>query len=179
MKIRFEKISPKPEELNQIAQWRNLVLEALRTGDFTSPGESQIQWTKSFSQSDKYFFIYFNDDKFIGYCGLDKFHPINRTAEISLLIGMTFTRQGIGREAVKFLLHYGFDLLNLNLIFGEVYLTTTNSKFWLKQGFKKEAILRHRKYWKGKYYNSMVFSITQKEYQKLGEKLHQTMQEPS
>ena len=168
-KITLEKISAKQDELNAIAKWRNDSLATLRTSDLTAEGKAQENWINNLSGSDKYYFVCNYDtlqekDIVIGYCGLDKIHPANRTAEISMLIGTEHQGKGYGKKAVDKLLDLAFNLFNLNIVFGEVYQTTDNLKFWLKCGFKEESTLRDRKYWNGKYYDSTIFSMSKGEW---------------
>ena len=168
--VRLEKIWEDQHNLNKIAEWRDLSIETLRTADLTKQGISQINWVSNLKESEKYYFIYYNEI-FVGYCGLDKIHSSNRTAEISLLISLSHRGQQIGGTAIKELLKLGFDVFNLNLIFGEAYETTTNWEFWIKQGFKPEGILRQRKYWNGKYYDSTIFSMLKGEWKKINNDL--------
>lgn len=168
--VLLEKISYKEKELNDIAYWRDKELHTLRTSDLTGHGESQRKWVDSLRETEKYFFIYLKEIykqlEFLGYCGLDKIHLANRTAEISLLISPFCRRKGYGRKAIDELLKFSFEVLNLNLIYGESYQTTDSIEFWYKVGFKKEGVLRMRKYWAGDYYDSIMFSMTREEWEK-------------
>lgn len=53
----------------------------------------------------------------IGECELG-FFPDGREAELGFFVGGPWRRQGYATEAVKGLLRYGFETLNLRLIFG-------------------------------------------------------------
>ena len=186
--IKLEKMSAKQPELNLIAEWRNQSLIGLRSNDLTAMGISQERWVNSLSASEKYYFIYIPKnpnvnykvlgwDKraveikhFIGYCGLDKIDPINRTTEMGLLINPQYHKQGYGKEAVKQLLQMAFTDFNLNCVFIEVLMSTRNWDFWKKQGFKIEGILKERHFKNGKYYNSTVGSVTRTDWFKLSMK---------
>lgn len=168
--IKLEKMSAKKPELDLIAEWRNESMISLRTNDLTAPGQSQIDWVNSFTTKEKYYFIYSPDmpilnepiqetSKLLGYCGLDKIDPINRTAEMGLLIRPNNHGYGYGSKAIKELLKMAFMQFNLNCVFIEVLGTTQNWDFWLKQGFKYEGSLRARHFKKGRYYQSRVGSI--------------------
>lgn len=155
--------------LNTMALERNANMSFLRDWRYTNT-DTQKSWVESI-QSDntcEYFSICEckgNEIRdVVGYCGLDKIHLANRTAEISMLIFEKHKQKGAGKETVRILLSYAFAILNLNLVHAEVYRTTTNDQFWEKCGFKKEAILRQRKYWNNQYYDSIIMSITSGEY---------------
>lgn len=169
MSLKLELISKKPSELLKIAKWRNETLISLRS-NFRTPVDidHQYKWIDSiFNSSDVYFFIY-DDTKFIGYSGLDKLNKVNKTAELGLLIGKPHQGQNYGKKATISTLAYAFDILKLNCVFIEVYLTTdTWINFWHNLGFKKEGILRQRKFWSGKFYDSVTASMLKEEFYKL------------
>ncbi len=175
--IDLEKITIKEEELYQIAIWRNQSLDGLRTVTPTDPSlASQSLWIKRMAEKEKYFYIYkpgkyglgLTLDNFIGYCGLDKICKVNRTAELSILIGAEHRRKGFGTEAVKEMFKKGFTEYELRLIFVEVFKTRRyNWHFWAGLGIKREAKLRYRKYWNGSYYPAMMGSITEQEWREI------------
>ena len=169
MMIRLEPISIKRHELLEIAIQRNKVPETLRSSTQTPlSSKHQEKWVNNMSQSDKYFFIYKDTEDrlpvfpydFYGYCGLDKIHPANLTAEISLLVVRAYTRCGYGSQAVSKLLEIAFNELHLNCVYGECYHTSSNWDFWRKCGFVAEGELKERKWWDGMFYNSTMFSMT-------------------
>lgn len=163
--IKLEPIKKKYKELMQIAEWRNETLKTLRSNAPTEVNyDKQCAWVDTI-QEDKYFYVYNEMGNFIGYCGLDKINEVNRTAELSILIGTPFQEKGYGKETVKKLLKYGFKDLHLNCIFIESYTTTNRwTDFWLDIGFTFEGMLRARKYWGGFYYNSVIMSMLKEEW---------------
>ena len=164
MNIHLDPIKKKIKELTLIAEWRNQSLETLRTTHPTSTKyEDQCAWIDSLTKdNEQYFFIYNNLNEIIGYTGLDKINHVNKTAELGLLIGTPYQHLGYGQKSVFLILQYAFNNLCLNCVYIEVYLTTNNfRRFWKKLGFKIEGILTDRKYWQGKYYNSIMASVSQ------------------
>ena len=56
-------------------------------------------------------------NKLIGQCGLNNISWINRSAEFSIIIGYSeFRGYGYGSDAIRILIKYGFEELNLMLI---------------------------------------------------------------
>jgi len=175
--ILFEPISPKEEELLEIAKWRNESLIYLRSLKPT-PIDFEHQWKwvyESIQKENKYYFIYSaikddfweNKNKFIGYCGFNNINKKSKYAEMSLLIGPEFRNKGYGKEAALKLLNIGFRVFNYNCIFIEVYKTTNVwEDFCRKLRFQQEGILRDRTLWQNKYYDSTIGSILQKEWGK-------------
>jgi RimJ/RimL family protein N-acetyltransferase len=152
--------------LTQIACWRNKNKKILRTSGETNYNQ-QREWVNKITNDKtcQYYFIRNSENKeLVGYCGLDKINLVNRVAELSLLIDPYWQKKRFGKTVVKELSRIAFAELNLNLIFVECYTTTLNCTFWEKCGFKIEAQLRERKYWNNNFYDSVIASITKKEY---------------
>jgi RimJ/RimL family protein N-acetyltransferase len=102
----------------------------------------------------------------IGYCALENISWENRNAEISLLIDPKYQGKGYGLEATYMLLQKGFDFLNLDNIWGETYKCGA-WQFWDKvvyyyKGYK--TYLPQKKFWQGKYYDSMYFNISKENF---------------
>ncbi len=69
--------------------------------------------------------------------------------------------KGYGTKATQALIDYGFDQLNLNLIYSHIIeYNVASQRVKEKCGFKKEATLRERVYKNGKYYGITVWSVT-------------------
>jgi RimJ/RimL family protein N-acetyltransferase len=170
--IKLEKMSYKQPELDLIAEWRNQSMISLRSSDLTAKGEAQKRWVESFGPSEKYYFIYhdkngeYDNFHLAGYCGLDKIDPVNRTAEMGLLIKPDLRKYGIGSVAVQKLLYMAFNRFNLNCVFIEVINSTSNWLFWEKQGFKREGTLLDRHFKQGQYVSSNIGSVIKSEWEK-------------
>jgi len=171
--IKLEKMSYKQPELDLIAEWRNQSMISLRSSDLTAKGEAQKRWVESFGPSEKYYFIYESakscpeDSRFytfLGYCGLDKIDPVNKTAEMGLLINPEQHKKGYGTKTVKELLRMAFEDFNLNCIFIEVIHSINNWDFWLKQNFFYEGTLRARHFKDNRFCESRVGSILKEDW---------------
>ena len=63
-----------------------------------------------------------DNDKLLGNCGLIDVNMKHRKAELGIFIGnKDYWNQGYGEEAIKLLLDYGFNLLNLHNIYLRVH----------------------------------------------------------
>jgi RimJ/RimL family protein N-acetyltransferase len=165
--IKLERMSVKFPELDMIADWRNQTMQTLRSNNLTAKGDSQRKWVESFGPTEAYYFIYDSDlptKELLGYCGLDKIHPVHNTAEISLLIRPDCLKSGYGRETIRQLLKIGFGMFNLKCIFGEIIDSSPSWEFWAKQRFVLEGQLRMRFFKDSVYYGSKVGSITRNEW---------------
>lgn len=108
------------------------------------------------------------DNKWIGIIGLININNAHRHAEIGIVIGeKDYWSKGYGREAIKLILNYGFNRLNLHRIYlGMIDYNTRAKKAYKSLGFVQEGILREKFYIDGNYYDGIVMSILRKEWEK-------------
>lgn len=101
------------------------------------------------------------ENRLIGNISLMDVNNINQTASLGIFIGEKEDRnKGYGKEAIKILLDYGFNTLNLNNImlsvfsFNEFAIMT-----YEKLGFKKIGQRRNSIYRNGKLYDEIFMDI--------------------
>lgn len=100
----------------------------------------------------------------VGVCGLTSIDHINSRAEFSLYIGSHGRGCSYGKAALKALLRHGFDVLNLNLIWGESFDENPAMKIFKELGMQKEGSRRNFYYRNGGYIDAHLFSITRDEF---------------
>ena len=149
----------------EAAAWRNASPESCRTPKPSTP-EGQAEWFDRLpSLPHKYFQISY-EDEIVGIGGMTYICPVNNTAEISIVLNPQRRGDGFGREAVNAILRFGFDALNIDVIYGECYLCSKSIGFWLKvlssENDVRWSILPDRKFWRGRYWDSLYFSIRRK-----------------
>lgn len=100
-------------------------------------------------------------DTHIGNIALQKINWINRSAEISILIGnKDFWGKGIGTKAYSLLIDYAFQTLNLNrLVSSQTIRNKGMIKVCEKAGMTKEGIMRKALYKNGEYLDCVMFSM--------------------
>ena len=105
-------------------------------------------------------------DKIIGTIGLHNVDNINRTATLGIFIGDDeYRSKGYGTEAIRLMLDFGFNYLNLNNV--ELALMEFNQralKCYQKCGFKEIGRRRKCKFINGKYYDSILMDILAEEF---------------
>lgn len=108
-----------------------------------------------------------NDDILIGNCDINVDWK-NRVGSCGIVIGeKEYHGKGYGTEAMKLLVDYGFNTLNLNRIELEAHsLNFRALKSYEKVGFKKEGTRRYAIYINGEYKDSIIMSIIRDEWQK-------------
>jgi diamine N-acetyltransferase len=105
--------------------------------------------------------------KMIGSCG---YHGINwkdRQGEVGILIGeKEFWGQGYGTEAMRLLVCHGFDTLNLNRVFLQVFDNNPRAiRSYEKIGFVHEGRLRQDIFKNGAYRDVLIMSILRSEWE--------------
>lgn len=101
-----------------------------------------------------------------------KLGPINwvsRNAEFGRLIGLReYRSKGYGSEAVSLLLHYSFNVLNLNKIFASCLgsnVSAINSN--KKAGLEVDAVVKEKFFASGKYEDVVIMGISAEMYRRM------------
>lgn len=111
-----------------------------------------------------------SDDKLIGSCQLHSIDIISRSAELQVRIGDGAGRgRGFGTQALKKLLEFGFDDLNLNRIYLYVFVGNDPAiSLYRKIGFQVEGTLRQAAFISGQYTDVLVMGILADEFRTSG-----------
>lgn len=105
--------------------------------------------------------------KIIGIIGHYKIQPENHRSEIGYMMLPEFNGKGYMSEAIKVVLAYGFDQLNLHSI--EAVIDPDNvasEKILQKIGFVKEAHILENELWDGKFWDSVIYSLLKRNFKK-------------
>ena len=104
----------------------------------------------------------------IGHCGLYYINWIARYAEFGIYIGdKDYRSGGYGSDALRQLCKYGFEDLNLNKIWCEVYSNNASIDVYRHIGFTEEGVMRQNYFSEGKYWDSHLLSMLRTEYDAL------------
>ncbi|MEO1289755.1 MAG: GNAT family N-acetyltransferase [Chloroflexota bacterium] len=106
------------------------------------------------------------DETFIGSAGLHRWNREAHYAEIGCDIAHHYWGHGYGQEAMRMLMDFGWNHMNLNRIEASVIKGNARSVHVMeKLGFKHEGTMRQRLLKGGKYYDIHIFGILRCEYQ--------------
>ncbi len=107
-------------------------------------------------------------DKHIGNAGLDSINWIARTAEFRIIIGeKDYWGKGVAPEAIKLVLWYAFEKLNLEKVWLGVHdKHEAARKAYKKAGFIEEGLIRKTWFRNNEYYNNVMMGILKEEYMK-------------
>lgn len=108
----------------------------------------------------KMFFTICDDNQPIGFMGLSHIDKINKKATIFIAIGEDAYRgKGIGKEAIRWLLDFGFNKLQLRKISLAVFEENISAvKLYESMGFRVEGVLEDDAYFLGKCHNLLLMA---------------------
>jgi len=106
-------------------------------------------------------------DQLIGYAGLQYINWLLRSSEFGIYIAnyQPFRGHRLGTDALNTLIRYGFEELGLHKIWCEVFEFNSAIHVYEGMGFKRDGVLRDSCFKGGKYWNSIVLSLLDSEYQ--------------
>jgi RimJ/RimL family protein N-acetyltransferase len=132
------------EEAEKWTQWDNDLEVAIPLGDeaytpYTLEKMQDILDEVSKNQSHIFSIVNLETDTTIGRCLLFNIDHVNRQATLGIVIGeKEFWGKGYGQDAIKLLLDYGFNLLNLNsIMIGTFSFNERAQACFRKVGFKE------------------------------------------
>ena len=101
------------------------------------------------------------NDQHIGNIKLGPINWIHRFADISLLVGeKSYWGKGIATEAIKILVKFGFDVLNLHKLKAGCYSNNIgSSKAFTKVGFVQEGLLTKQWIVNGQYQDEILLGL--------------------
>jgi len=161
------------ENLEQLREWRNNpdLRKYFREYRLIN-SENQQKWYEDrvLGDSNQYNFEIRDksNNKLIGHCGLYYINWISRTGEFGIYVGdQDYRSGGYGSDALRTLIKYGFEDLNLNRIWCEVYDNNAALEVYKHIGFVYEGKMRENYYNEGKYWDSHLMGMLRKEYEQI------------
>jgi RimJ/RimL family protein N-acetyltransferase len=132
-------------------------------------GVREREWIESQGKNDTevgFGIVIREGHRLIGGTGLHRINRIARKAELGISIGdRAFQSQGYGSEAVRLMVRYGFEELNLNRISLWVFAHNLRAiRCYQKAGFVHESCLREAGYQGGQYHDIYGFAILRSEW---------------
>lgn len=103
----------------------------------------------------------------VGTVGLYAIQWICRRAEYRIFIGEPSAwNRGVGTEAARLVVRYGFEHLNLETILLGVNVENVGAvRSYEKAGFLRQGVRRHAVYRNGRYYDILMMGIVRDEYE--------------
>ncbi len=161
------------EDLHQLRDWRNSKFVRRGTREYRLLNMiNQKKWFESLHSKnppdDIMFGITNKKGKLIGVCGLTHINWKNRNTEASIYIGeRNWQGKGAARDSLRVMLEYSFKELNLHKVWAEIYeFNDASVRLFENMHFMRDGMMRHTLWRDGKWWNSYLYSILEKEFQK-------------
>lgn len=104
-------------------------------------------------------------DELVGTIGYNVWMRHNYCGEIGYDLAKRCWGQGYMPEAIRAVVEFGFDRMNLNRVEADVTVgNEASARVLTKVGFMKEGLLRQRGYWKGGFHDLWFFSLLRSDY---------------
>lgn len=168
-KVRLRPLSM--DDLDNVMKWVNDsdVTRTLMTGRYPMTRESEREWLEAHvkpSTTEIHYAVETLGGDYLGGVNLFRVWSVERHAELGIVIGNKEQwGKGYAREAIQLLLKYGFEQLNLHLIYLHVYADHPRAiHLYESVGFKHEGRLRDRVYREGKYHDFLIMSVLRSEW---------------
>ena len=171
-KLLGEKIYLSPrntEDVEKFTEWMN----DFHTTDYTGRSgalvtiDAEKKYLEEHIKDEATFgIIELETDKLLGSISLEDINHINRTATLGIFIGDKEVRnKGYGTEAIRLILDYGFNYLNLNNIKLDVMEFNERAiACYKKCGFKEYGRRRKSEFTNGKYYDRISMDVLAEEF---------------
>lgn len=110
-----------------------------------------------------------DDDTHIGNVSLDTIDTRHRNARLSIFLADPKMRgKGIGSRAMKLLLEYGFNHLNLHRMYAKTDADREDvTNYYLRLGFQVEGKLREHEYRGGQYRDKNLVAILRSDWESI------------
>lgn len=135
---------------------------------YTLEKEKEHLNNKALSKDYTFAIVNLDNDELLGNCSLFEIDFIKGTATVGIMIGEEENRgKGYGTDALKLLISYAFDYLNLHNLMLVVYNFNEGAiKAYKKCGFKEIGRRHEVVKLKGKYYDDIYMEILESDYRK-------------
>lgn len=131
--------------------------------------EAEREWIENTLKNNELTFaiVKLENDELIGTCGFNEVSYPNRKATIGIFIGEEENRSnGYGKEALRLLLDYGFNYLNLyNVMLTVKSFNERAIRCYEKVGFREFGRRRKSYFLNGKYYDDVYMDIIAPDFQ--------------
>jgi [ribosomal protein S5]-alanine N-acetyltransferase len=110
-----------------------------------------------------------NEDRLIGKCGYNEWRKLHRRGDISYIVDRRQWGKGLVSEALRAVLAYGFNQMNLHSI--EAGVTPGNdasTRMLQKLGFRLEGHLKESFLVEDVFVDSLIYSLLRKEWESSG-----------
>ncbi|MBF0216902.1 MAG: GNAT family N-acetyltransferase [Candidatus Omnitrophica bacterium] len=169
------------EDIWLIKDWRNSRMDVLRQNEPLTD-EDQRKWLKKIkSDKNQRLFMVLHGKgrgaaKKIGYCGIVHMDQYNKRGELSILFDPSRENDTFGYRddfisTLGLLCAEGFKELGLHKLHAEIFEFRGDVMSYFKEfGMISEGVLREHQFKRGRYYDSVIYSMLREEWVSSGKK---------
>ena len=96
----------------------------------------------------------------LGEASFFNYNPLNRSAELGVIIDPDERKKGYGREALQLLTRFLFKYRGLNKVYAQTAAFNKGAVALLESlGFQRDAILRQHYFFEGEFHNGVIYSL--------------------
>lgn len=169
---RIRLTATRPEDVHTWARW-------YESSEFTHLFDSRPAFPRTIAQmmvwvdehkreKDDYLFAVrpVSSEEMIGFVGLDGIHWHHRVGWLSIAIGDPANRgRGYGTEAMRLILAFAFDEINLHRVQLTVFsYNTTAIALYERLGFVREGVQRESLLRGGRHYHTLMYGLLRREW---------------
>lgn len=158
------------DDCETVRQWRNADLSPWRTPHLLT-AEMQADFYRDVicnRNAPHRFWVVDEGSRLVGMVGLTNIQWENRLAELNLIMRPTDRYTDAPFEAAGLLLEQSFDFMGLETVCGECYDCSSWYGVWKQTAIRYGAYTTHlprRKFWQGKFHESLYLSIDRTMYE--------------
>jgi RimJ/RimL family protein N-acetyltransferase len=166
-------VAVEKDDLKQLRDWRNNSEFKKHFREYRELNMvMQDKWFEQKVVSDNTTMMFsirrLSDNELLGCCGFVYINWVHRHADLSLYIGWNdeyIDKEGYADEACRLLFDHGFNELNLNKIWTEIYEFDSKKKeLYDKFGFHQDGLLRQNYFYDGTWWDSRILSLLSQDY---------------
>lgn len=110
-----------------------------------------------------------SDDKMIGAIGFNEWDRFNNRSEISYDLAPQYWQMGITSKTIKLVSKFAFERMKLNRIQAStLHENAASIRVLEKTNFNLDGILKSYRFYNGKYYDIIMYSLTYNDWQNHG-----------
>lgn len=123
-------------------------------------------WVADSHDRPQFAIVTMDEDRLIGNCGIQALDQLRQTCEVGVFIGEAEDRcKGYGAEALRLLLDYAFNSLNLRSAMLKVFSFNEQAiACYKKVGFREIGYRRQSYFLKGKFHDELFMDILREEF---------------
>ncbi len=154
-----------PEDVVNIEYWTTVSQPesmGCQLRHFRTPAEAAEHYrTREKTPWEQRFAVVRKDDQMlVGAAGFFNYNPLNRSAELGIIIDHDEQKKGYGKEALQILSRHLFGYRGLNKVYAQTAAFNESAIGLLQSmGFKKDATLRDHYFFDREFHDGFIYSL--------------------